>query len=199
MDDPGHKATWEGIFWHPGRCFHQPHSMCKKNHKKLTSFKNLNCGHLLCKKHRPFFKNQSKWLSEMELNLTIFLCATFSPFSSSFLSPFSSSFPLSVLMSPSSLFSLPPSSSPSSTQINFSLHSRPSFEQLALTGVGQDTLSSNLLLSTKVAWIHLSMTTGLCLWLLMHVSYAVNTPVQRSTGPEPTFTSPFEWPWWWQE
>ena len=127
----------------------------------------------------------------MELNPTIFLCATFSPFSSSFLSPFSSSFPLSVLVSPSSLFSLPPSSSPSSTQINFSLHSRPSFEQLALTRVGQDTLSSNLLLSTKVAWIHLSMTTGLCLWLLMHVSYAVNTPVQRSTGPEPTFTISF--------
>ena len=168
------------------------HIACAKKKQQQTSFKNLNCGHLLCKKHRPFFKYQSKWLSEMELNLTIFLCATFYPFSPSFLSPFSSSFPLSILVSPSSLFSLPPSSSPSSTQINFSLHSRPSFEQLALTGVGQDTLSSNLLLSTKVAWIHLSMTTGLCLWLLMHVSYAVNTLVQRSTGPEPTFTSPFE-------
>lgn len=98
---------------------------------------------------------------------------------------------LSVLLSPSSLFSPPPTSSPSSTQINFSLHSRPSFEQPALTGVDQDTLSCNLLLSTKVAWIHLSMTTGLCLWLLMHVSYAVNTPVQRSTGPEPAFTISF--------
>ena len=98
---------------------------------------------------------------------------------------------LSVLLSPSSLFSPSPTSSPPSTQINFSLHSRPSFEQPALTGVDQDTLSSNLLLSTKVAWIHLSMTTGLCLWLLMHVSYTVNTPVQRSTGPEPTFTISF--------
>lgn len=98
---------------------------------------------------------------------------------------------LSALLSPSSLFSPPPTSSPSSTQINFSLHSRPSFEQPALTGVDQDMLSSNLLLSTKVAWIHLSMTTGLCLWPLMHVSYAVNTPVQGSTGPEPTLTISF--------
>lgn len=110
--------------------------------------------------------------------------------------------PLSDPLFPSSILSPVPISSPllstcslSSTQIECLIQSQPSSEQPALTAVDQDTLSSNRLLSTKVAWIPLSVTTGLCLWLLMHISYAVNVPVQRRIGPEPTFTISF-WAAW---
>lgn len=182
MDDPSHKGIWEGIFWHLGRCFHQPHSTCQKKKKTVSkiltvaiySAKTIGLSLII------HLNDCQKWnWTQPSSSVPPFL-----------LSPLLSLL-LSALLSPSSLFSPPPTSSPSSTQINFSLHSRPSFEQPALTGVDQDMLSSNLLLSTKVAWIHLSMTTGLCLWPLMHVSYAVNTPVQGSTGPEPTLTISF--------
>ena len=147
MDDPGHKGSWEGIFWHPRRCIRQPHSMCKTVSKILTVaiYSEKTTGHSL----NISLNDSQKWYSVLfEPNhlLRILVLHHFLLLSTR-LFPSSTPSPVPIF---SPFFSSPPlASRPPKQRLSF--QSRSSFEQPALTGVDQDTLSSNLLLSTKVA------------------------------------------------